>query len=292
MALSSFLTLITLGLLWGGVYLLAAEGLNLIYGVMRLVNLAHGDLIVLGGLLTFSLFDAHKVNPLLSFPVAAALAGLIGAAVQFGVLERIGLYRRDSELRTLLTTFGLSYVISNGSFLVWGSQFQSIPFLQDSLQAGPFALPQALVVCSAVAFCAAVLVQVWLQYTQTGKAVRAVAQSGLGAATCGLDARRIRVLTFALGCAMAGAAGALLVALIPFQPASGAEMTIQAFTLIALGGLGNYLGAFIAAELLGVIEVMAQYYLGADAATGVIYLVFIVVLIFRPQGLLGRVMRV
>jgi branched-chain amino acid transport system permease protein len=125
-----------------------------------------------------------------------------------------------------------------------------------------------------------------------GKSVRAVAQSVLGAASCGLDIVRIRVLAFAIGSAMAGSAGALLISLIPFQTASGSELTVQAFTLIALGGLGNYAGAFLAAELLGLVEVMVQYYLGTNAASAVIYIVFITVLIFRPYGLLGRATRV
>jgi branched-chain amino acid transport system permease protein len=277
-------TLILLGLLWGGVYLLVAEGLNLIYGVMKVVNLAHGDFIVLGGLIAFSLFESKSFSPVLSFPIAALVLAAIGTTVQFGVVERIGLGRADAELRTLLATFGLSYVVSNASFLIWGSQFQSIPFLQGFVQLGGIALPQALIACSALAFAFAILFHLWLTRSMLGKSIRAVAQSGLGAATCGLDIVALRVLTFALGAAMAGS--------IPFQTASGGDLTVQAFTLIALGGLGNYAGAFLAAELLGVIEVTTQYVFGSNAASAVIYVVFIAVLVFRPQGLLGRTARV
>jgi branched-chain amino acid transport system permease protein len=290
--MTTFATLIVLGLLWGGVYLLAAEGLNLIYGVMKVVNLAHGDFIVFGGLLAFSLYELNEVSPLLSFPAAGLILLLIGGVVQFGILERIDLGQADAELRTLLATFGLSYVIANTSFLLWGSQFQSIPFMQGFVSAGPLAIPQALLVCSALAFAVAIVVHIWLHHTILGKSVRAVAQSGLGAASCGLDIVKIRVLTFALGSAMAGSAGALLISLIPFQTSSGGELTVQAFTLIALGGLGNYAGAFLAAELLGLVEVMVQYYLGTNAASAVIYTVFIAVLVFRPHGLLGRAVRV
>jgi branched-chain amino acid transport system permease protein len=290
--MTAFITLIVLGLLWGGVYLLAAEGLNLIYGVMKVVNLAHGDFIVFGGLLAFSLYDSQSMSPLLSFPAAGVLLFAIGGAVQFGVLERIGLTRPDAELRTLLATFGLSYAVTNTSFLLWGSQFQSIPFLQGFLKAGSIVLPEGLLVCSILAFGFAAAVHLWLNHTIIGKSVRAVAQSGLGAAACGLNIVRIRVLAFALGSAMAGSAGALLIALIPFQTASGGDLTVQAFTLVALGGLGSYAGAFLAAELLGLVEVMVQYYLGSNAASAVIYAVFIGVLIFRPNGLLGKPARV
>ncbi|HWK43508.1 MAG TPA: branched-chain amino acid ABC transporter permease [Stellaceae bacterium] len=290
--LTTVATLVILGLIWGGVYLLMAEGLNLIYGVMKVVNLAHGDFIVFGGLLALTLFETFGVSPAVSFPIAGLLIFAFGALVQFGVIERIGLGRPDAELRTLLATFGLSYVVANTSFLLWGSQFQSIPFLQGSIQLGTIAIPEALLMCSAIAFAIAIVVHIWLTHTMLGKSVRAVAQSGLGAASCGLDIVWLRILAFALGSAMAGSAGALLIALIPFQTASGSELTVQAFTLIALGGLGNYGGAFLAAELLGLVEVFTQYLYGSNAASALIYLVFIGVLVCRPQGLLGRVGRV
>lgn len=286
------ITLFVLGLLWGGVYLLMAEGLNLIYGVMKVVNLAHGDFIVVGGLLAFTLFSSFAMNPLAALPIAALLLFGIGVVVQLGVLERITVQGPEGELRTLLATFGLSYVVINASFLLWGGQFQSIPFLENSLQVGAIAIPEGLLVSSLLAFSVAFLVHLWLAATITGKSVRATAQSALGAACCGLDIRTIRVLAFGLGSAMAGSAGALVIALIPFQTSTGPDLTVQAFTLIALGGLGNYLGALLAAELLGLTEVFTQYFLGSNAASAVIYIVFIAVLIFRPQGLLGKAGRV
>lgn len=289
---TTVLNLVLLGLLWGGVYLLMAAGLNLIYGVMKVVNLAHGDMIIVGGLLAFTLFSSYGVSPIIAFPLAAILLFAIGVAVQYFILEHIPMGKSTGELRTLLATFGLSYVIANISFLTWGSQFQSIPFMQGSVQFGDIALPQALIVASALAFSAALAVHLWLTFTISGKSVRATAQSGLGAACCGLNSRRIRILTFGVGAAMAGAAGSLVITLIPFQTTASGELTIQAFTIIALGGLGNYMGALVAAELLGITEVFTQYYLGSSPASAVIYVVFIAVLIFRPQGLFGKVGRV
>ncbi len=287
----TFASLVLLGLLWGGVYLLLAGGLNLIYGVMKVVNLAHGDFIVLAGLITFSLYE-YGVNPLISLPIAGLILFGLGALTQFGLLERIKGTGPATELRTLLATFGLSYVVANISFLIWGSQFQSIPFLQGALIIGGIALPEALLVCSCLAFFLSAAVHFWLTRTMLGKSVRAVAQSSLGAETCGVDVTKVRILAFAIGSAMAGAAGALLICLIPFQATAGGEMTVQAFTLIALGGLGSYAGAFLAAELLGLVEVMTQYFLGANGAAGIIYVVFIGVLIFRPSGLLGKAGRI
>ncbi|WP_213774818.1 branched-chain amino acid ABC transporter permease [Bradyrhizobium sp. dw_78] len=287
----TLISLLVLGLLWGGVFLLLAGGLNLIYGVMKVVNLAHGDFIVLAGLMAFSLYEIG-FNPLVSLPIVALALFALGGFTQFGLLEHIKGSGPTAELRTLLATFGFSYVVSNISFLIWGSQFQSIPFLQGAVVIGGIALPEALLVCSFVAFALSAAVHLWLTRTKHGKSVRAVAQSSLGAETCGVDVRKVRFLAFSVGSAMAGAAGALLICLIPFQATSGGEMTVQAFTLIALGGLGSYVGAFLAAELLGIAEVMTQYFLGANGAAGIIYVVFVAVLIFRPSGLLGKAGRV
>jgi branched-chain amino acid transport system permease protein len=288
----TLLNLLLLGLLWGGVYLLMSEGLNLVYGVMKTVNLAHGDFIVVGGMLALSLYQVWSISPITAFPIAAVVLFGLGAVIQTGILERIDVRVPQGELRTLLATFGLAYVVSNTSFLLWGSQFQSIPFLQGSVQIGHIALPEALAASSALAFSVAVLLHLWLTRTMMGKSVRATAQSPLGASTCGLNVHRIRILTFALGASMAGGAGALVITLIPLQTTASGELTVQAFTLIALGGLGNYLGAWLAAEVLGIVEVFSHYYLGSNAASAVIYLVFVAVLIFRPQGLLGRAGRV
>lgn len=288
----TIINLLLLGVLWGGVYLLMAAGLNLIYGVMKVVNLAHGDMIIVGGLLAFTLFSNYGISPIIAFPLAAGLLFVIGMAVQYFILEHIPVKGALGELRTLLATFGLSYVIANTSFLIWGSQFQSLPFLQGSVQFGSIALPQALIAASILAFSAALILHLWLAYTMVGKSVRATAQSGLGAACCGLNSRLIRIISFGVGAALAGAAGSLVITLIPFQTTGSGELTIQAFTIIALGGLGNYMGALIAAELLGIVEVFTQYYLGSNPASAVIYIVFIAVLIFRPQGLFGKLGRV
>jgi branched-chain amino acid transport system permease protein len=183
-------------------------------------------------------------------------------------------------------------MVSNAAFLIWGAQFQSIPFLQGSLRAGALSVPQGLLALALIALVVALCVQLWLTRTLTGRMVRATASSELGAATCGLDTRRLRMVTFALGSAMAGAAGALTIALIPFQAVSGPLLTVQAFTVIALGGLGNYTGAMLAALLIGLTEVWTSYFFGSNVASAVIYAVFIAVLVFRPQGLLGRAGRI
>ena len=280
------------GLLWGGVYLLMAEGLNLIYGVMKVVNLAHGDFIVAGGLLAVTLFSTYQLSPITALPIAGFLLLLVGLAVQTGILERLVGGGSQAEIRTLLATFGLSYIVSNVALLLWGGQVQSIPFLQGAVKVGGLAIPENLLVCSIIAFIVAGSVHFWLTQTISGKTVRATAQSELGAASCGLNIKMIRAVTFALGSAMAGAAGAITIVLIPFQSTSGGDLTVQSFTVIALGGLGDYVGAVLAALLLGLTQSFTSYFLGSNVAAAMVYLLFIVVLIFRPQGLLGRAGRV
>lgn len=283
-----YLVLVLTGLLWGGVYLLMATGLNLIYGVMKVVNLAHGDFIIVGGLVAFSLFTIFQISPWIALPIAAALLFVIGLLVHRFVLAQIDMAGAQGELRTLLATFGLSYIVSNTALLIWGGQYESIPFLQDALKIGSLSFPMSLVVCSVAAFVLALAVQFWLTRTPTGRLVRATAQSEVGAASCGIDIQRVRLFTFALGSAMAGAAGVLVVLLIPMQATTGSFFGVQAFILIALGGLGNFVGAIIAALILGLVEVSTGYFFGANPASGVIYLIFILILMFRPQGLLGQ----
>jgi branched-chain amino acid transport system permease protein len=255
---------------------------------MKVVNLAHGDFIIVGGLLAVSLFTTYQASPWIALPVAAVLLFVIGILVYRLVLAQINIAGAQGELRTLLATFGLSYIVSNTALLIWGGQYLSIPFLQDALKIGSLSFPKSLVVCSITAFVIALTIQIWLTYTSSGRLVRATAQSELGAASCGLDIQRVRLFTFALGSAMAGAAGVLVVLLIPLQATTGSLFAIQAFTLIALGGLGNFVGAIIAALLLGLFEVGTGYFFGSNAASGVIYLIFILILMFRPQGLLGQ----
>lgn len=291
--MGTYLILVITGALLGGVYLLMAAGLNLIYGVMKVVNLAHGDFILIGGLLAFSLFAGVAVNPLAAIPLAAVLLFAIGGVFERGVLSRLNVGSSTGELRTLLATFGLAYVVSNTAFLIWGSRFKSVPYLQGGLDVGFGAIRESLVVAAGIAVAITVGVGLWLGRTESGRAVRATAQSELGAMSCGLNLPRIRMLTFALGSAMAGAAGVLAIIVQPLQStSSGSFLTVQAFTVIALGGLGNYAGAFLAAELLGIVSTLASYWLGAEAGVASIYVLFIATLTLRPQGLFGRAARV
>jgi branched-chain amino acid transport system permease protein len=275
------------GILLGGFYLLMAQGLNLVFGVMGIVNLAHGAFIVLGGLGVYSLYGAG-VNPFLGLVIVMVAGAALGALVQWAVIERIRGTAKQHELLTLMATFGLSYILINIGQQTWGSDYRTIPFLQSSVTVGPFRFSVSLLVGVALAAAITLGIAGWLTRTRSGKSLRAQAQSPLGAGACGINPRRLRLAGFSVGAAVAAAAGMLLVMTQPIAPQAATNFTIVAFVVIALGGLGNYKGAAVGAVLVGVVQTLAGYQLGAVVQAAAPYLMLILVMLFRPAGLLSR----
>ena len=278
------------GLLLGGLYLLMAQGLNLIFGVMRIVNFAHGYFIVVGGLLVFSLAEDHGWNPLVALPVAFALFVVVGALAQRLLLEHVKAPGTQGELLTLMVTYGLAYIVINVGLRVWGANSKSVPYLQQSWTVGHVTLNVAFVIASGVAVGLTLALFYWLNFTLSGKSVRATSQSAVGAETCGIDTRMARLVAFALGSGLAGAAGALFVMVRPVAPQVGADLTIICFVVIALGGLGDYVGAAAGAMILGLTETFGGYQFGLAAQSALPYVLMIMIMLLRPQGLnLGRI---
>jgi branched-chain amino acid transport system permease protein len=275
------------GILLGGFYLLMAQGLNLVFGVMGIVNLAHGAFIVLGGLGVYSLYDAG-VNPFLGLVVVMLAGAALGAVVQWAVIERIRGTAKQHELLTLMATFGLSYILINIGQQAWGSDYRTIPFLQSAVTVGPFRFSLSLLVGVALAGVITLGIAFWLTRTRAGTSLRAQAQSPVGAGACGINPRRLRLIGFSVGASVAAAAGMLLVMTQPIAPQQATNFTIVAFVVIALGGLGNYKGAVAGALLVGVVQTFAGYELGAVVQAAAPYLMLILVMLFRPAGLLTR----
>ncbi|RBY79893.1 hypothetical protein DQ238_09740 [Geodermatophilus sp. TF02-6] len=283
----TYLQVVLNGILLGGFYLLMAQGLNLVFGVMGIVNLAHGAFIVLGGLGVWSLHGAG-VNPFLGLLVVTVAGAALGAVVQWAVIERIRGTAKQHELLTLMATFGLSYILINVGQQVWGSDFRTIPYLQSAVTVGPFRFSLSLLVGVALAAAITLGLAAWLTRTRSGKSLRAQAQNPLGAGACGINPRRLRLVGFSVGAAVAAAAGMLLVLTQPIAPQAATSFTIVAFVVIALGGLGNYKGAALGAVLVGVVQTVAGYQLGAVIQAAAPYLMLILVMLFRPEGLLSR----
>ncbi len=278
--------LIVNGVLLGGTYVLIAQSLNLIFGVMGVVNLAHGSFIVMAGLFT-AWFTGHAgISPLIGVPVVFAATFGIGAVFQPILLEPLVKYGRRAELLSLMVTFGLNYVLVELALQVFGSNYVSIPYLQGTWTIGGVTIGQALFVAGAAGGLLAGLLHLGLNRTPFGKSLLAASQSTTGAICCGIDVGRMRLAAFALGVGLAAAAGALLVLVIPMAAESADDLTILGFVIIALGGLGNYKGVALAALLLGLAQSAVGFFVGGDAENVLPYVLLIAFMAARPQRFL------
>lgn len=270
------------GVLIGGLYVLIAQSLNLIFGVMGVVNLAHGSFIVLAGLFTYWFTTATGLNPLIVLPIAFVVLGLVGALLQPLLVEPLMKFGRKAELLSLMVTFGLSYVLLELALQLWGSNFVSVPYLQSSWHLGGIEFSKAFVASGAFAASVSAALYGWLNYTDSGKCLLAASQSATGAICCGIDVRRVRMIAFGLGVGLAATAGVLVIIVMPLAPQNADDLTLLAFVIIALGGLGNYGGVAIAAILLGIAQSLSAFFLGGNAEYVLPYVLLILIMVARP----------
>jgi branched-chain amino acid transport system permease protein len=278
------------GILLGGVYALMACGLNLIFGVMRVINFAHGDILAIAALSTVSIVVGLK----LPFWVAVVLVPL--ACASFGVLIHVLVLRRIEGaplIMSLLATYALSTILVNIAILIWGGGYSGLPgVLGGAVRLLGVNVSISRLVSFACALCVSVCVWWMLEYTRFGRAVRSVSQAPELAVISGISIERVRIATFALGTAMAGFAGVLVAPAFAIDPQLGSRFIIKAFAVIIVGGMGSYPGAILAALLLGVVEVVASYFSGAVLGSAFLYLIMLAVLLVRPRGLLGAGIRI
>ena len=273
------------GVLLGGVYALVALGLTLIFGVMRVINVAHGTLLMVGAYVTFTAANGLGMNPLASLLVSAPLLFLLGVLVQRFVVERVV---GAPELQGLLVTFGVSIILINLALRIFKPDIRAVTYLSGSLTLGgvAFSIPRLIAFAVAVAVTAAAML--FLKRSRLGKAIRATAQNQTVAVVCGVDVKRIRLFAFGLGAALAGVGGSLISLMYAIYPEMGSLYTPKAFCVVVLGGLGSYLGALLGGVILGLAESFTGLYVGTQAAEAVAYLLLVAVLLVRPQGLLGE----
>jgi branched-chain amino acid transport system permease protein len=271
------------GILLGGLYVLLAQSLNLIFGVMGVVNLAHGGFIVVAGLFTYWFTIRSGVSPLVVLPMAFIAMGAIGALVQRFLIEPLMRFGSRAELLSLMITFGLSYLLVDLALQLWGADFVSVPYLQSSWTVAGLAFNQALVIAGIFAAFISAALYAWLNLTLSGKALLAASQSPVGAICCGIDVGRVRLVAFALGVGLAAAAGVLVIIVTPLAPETADDFTLLAFVIIALGGLGNYLGVAAAALVLGLVQSAAGYFLGGSVEYILPYVLLLGVMMLRPQ---------
>jgi branched-chain amino acid transport system permease protein len=272
------------GILAGALYAMVALGLALIFGVMRVINIAHGPLLMLGAYVTYFLYSELGLNPYLSLPLSMAALFVIGVLLQRTLVFRVV---DAPELSSLLLTFGVSIGVVNLAQLAFTSDLRAVEFITGSWIVGGIALSKSRTVAFLVAAGLTAAAFVFLQRTKLGKAIRATSQSREVAMVCGINVDRIHLLTFGLAAALAAAGGTLLSVIVAIQPEMGQVWTFKSFLVIVLGGAGNYPGALLGGMLLGLIEAMASLFLTTQLSEAVAYVLLVVVLLVRPTGLLG-----
>ena len=273
------------GLLAGALYALLACGLNLVFGVMGIINLAHAELMLVGSFITYALYTNLGLHPLVSLPIVIGLLFLFGYGLQRVLIERVV---GQGELPSLMVTYGLAIILMNAGILIVSSDFKSIPELQGALLAGNLVISKPRGIAAIVAVFTTFAVFLFLKKSRLGKAIRAVAEHPEVALICGIDVIKIRMLAFAMATAMAGAAGVMLTMIYSFSPESGADFILKCFAVIVIGGMGHFIGAFYGGLLLGVTEVFVSTLLSSQWAEGVAYLMLLVILIVKPSGLAGK----
>lgn len=274
------------GILIGGVYGLIAMGLTLIFGVLDIVNFAHGSFLAVALFLSYYLVAGLGMHPYLALLVVLPSMFILGAVVQRFVLA--GAMGKPLE-NQLLITLGISLVIENSLLLFFGANPRSVNFPGDqgvAILGAVAELSRVLAFVGAIAL--AGLLFLLLRRTSLGTAIRAVAANDAGAQMVGIDTRRIYMITFAIGTACAGAAGVLVAPLVTIEPVTGALFNIIAFVVVVLGGMGNVVGALLAGLVVGLAEQLGALLLPGQSPLLTVFIVFVAVLLLRPQGLFGR----
>jgi branched-chain amino acid transport system permease protein len=285
--MTQFLQATVNGLLQGGLLALVAVGFTLVWGVMNIVNLAHGAFVLIGAYIAWKLQSGPGVDPMLAMVVAAAVG--LGAGY---LLQRylINLVVNAPIWMTLLLTFGLSLLLVNGLVLLFTGDFRSIQtsYGSDSLAIGDVRVPYGRLIAFVIAI-GLTLALVWfMDRTRLGLAIKATGMDRGAARLMGVKVRRVYGLTFGIAAGLAGAAGAIYGTVDTFSPAAAGSFTLQSFVIAVLGGLGNMWGALAGGLLLGVVEAWSGQYLGGTLINAVAFAVLVAVLVVRPAGLLGK----
>ncbi len=275
------------GVLVGGVYALIGIGLTMIFGVMRIINFAHGDLLMLGMYASWVLFTRAGLDPYLGIFAVAPLLFLWGAFLQQTFVNRV---LNALPQNQILLTIGLGLVMSNTVMLVFTSDYRILTttYSSSSFALGALSVSQPLLYSFAITAAIAAALYAFLIKTDTGQAIRATAQDREAAQLMGINVQRMSVLAFGLGAGLAGAAGALIAPTYYIFPQVGSSFTLKAFVIVVLGGMGSVVGATLGGILIGAAESLAAVYVASGLKELVVYVLFLLVLLFKPAGLLGK----
>lgn len=288
--MASFLDMLITGLILGGIYALIAVGLSLQYGVGRVLNVSHGEFILLGALSAYSLFVTYRISPPITIAIVTPVLFLIGYLLDqtfFNYLRRTSLNAEVFSARSLLASFGLLFVVQNIMFLTWGAHSRGYDYLNTSVSifGSLYGLNRLLALGVAVGVSA--LFYVFIRNTRLGKAIRAAAEDRTMAQVMSIDVKQVLAICFGLGTALAAVAGVLYSLMFEFQASKGMELTIIAILVVVFGGLGSITGSLIGGFLLGLVTAFVN---SIDPSLSLIafYLIFILLLLFKPSGMMGR----
>jgi branched-chain amino acid transport system permease protein len=276
------------GILIGGVYALIGIGMTLIFGVMRVINFAHGDILMVGMYLTYVLFKFAGIDPFVSVLISFPLMFLFG-----GFLQKVFINRVLSAVaqNQILLTIGLGLIMSNAMMLIFTSDYKilSTSYSSSTLQVGGGVSVSTPLLISFLITAGMTAALYWfLMKTDTGQAIRATAQDREAAQLMGIHVKRMSIIAFGLGSALAGTAGALISPTYYIFPQVGSVFTLKAFVITVLGGLGSVVGATLGGILIGITESMGAVYISSGWKDVVVFALFLLVLVFKPSGLMGK----
>ena len=285
-----FISYLVNGISLGSVYALIALGYTMVYGIAKMLNFAHGDVIMIGGFVTFTAVSGMGLPPILGVLISVAVCTVLGM-----VIERIAYkpLRGASKLAVLITAIGVSYFLQNIALLIYGSNtksFTSVVAIEPlSLADGAIILSGETIVTILACIVIMIALTSFIKYSKSGRAMLAVSEDSGAAQPMGVTVNATSALTFAIGSALAASAGVLLCSSYPaLTPYTGAMPGIKAFVAAVFGGIGSIPGAFIGGILLGVIEILGKAYISSQLADAIVFAVLIIVLLVKPTGLLGK----
>ena len=284
-----FVQTLILGVLVGGVYALMSSGLTLIFGVMRVINVAHGAFLILGAYITYLLFQNLHIDPIVSILITIPLLFGIGWVLQRYVLSRI----ERPERTSVLVTFALALIMEGIMGAVFQTTFRSVKpsYATEALVFATYRFPVTRLMGFAAALLVILILYLILQYTSLGRAIRATIQDPRAAQLVGINTAIVSAFTFALGVSTAAAGGSLLSMIYSFNPSTQSDWVARTLSIIVLGGMGSLPGALLAALILGVMEQLTAIMVTLYWSPLVFYFFLFITLIIRPQGLLGEVVR-
>lgn len=286
--MTTFLQIITNGLMLGGLFAIVAIGLTLIFGIVKVVNFAHGEFLMVGMFLTWMITTRMGFHPFASVILVVPAMFIMGALTQRLLIQPL-MGAEDDHVQ-IFATVGLSTALMNLALLIYGADIANTPTfgLRAPIELGPVRILTGQLYIFLAAIVLVIALQLFLKNSQTGRAIRAVAQHRVAAELMGVNVPRIYILSFGLGAACVGLAAVLIAPLYPTSSNIGTYFVLTAFVVVVLGGLGSIPGAFFGAMVIGIVDSAAGYYIGSGLREAVVFGLFLVILILRPSGLFGK----